>query len=179
MGYGFVETSSEEDANVAIEKLHQTELDGRKINVERATSTKTGKRLIRNNNTSNTNREANKNISNENNPNTSSYTNKNNSNRSNRPRINNNTKDGQQKTGNRNPPKVIPKKESSEKSEIREKIIPSYRNIKKPQVPREPSETKLYVANIPFSLTDEDLAKEFTFTSFDCVSAKVIVNKKK
>ena len=39
---------------------------------------------------------------------------------------------------------------------------------------REHSNTELYVANIPFSLTDEELQQEFS--QFGCVSATVIIN---
>jgi len=230
MGYGFIELS-ESDAEVVIEKLHHTELDGRTINVERATSTRATKprRPKPRRNTANRSDKArNTNIQpvektkptpKESQPPKESKVPR-------EPKIPREPKEPREPRAPKEPreprePK-IPREPREPKvpREPREPKVP--REPREPKVPREPkiqrepreskfqkesqssnetppntargtkrkanrepkpkpaerelSDTKLYVANIPFSLKDESLAK--IFSDYGCIEAKVIVNRK-
>ena len=139
MGYGFVEIA-DKDVENAVEKLHHTELDGRQINVEKATSTKPKRKTRRVTRQPNTNNKKSESTEANSSPKEKS------------------TRPAPVKRDNTNRPKPKP------------------RQPRASPVPRESSETKLYVANIPFSLTDSELAEHFS--DLGKVEAKVIVNKK-
>lgn len=134
MGYGFVEIP-DKDVDLVISKLHHTELDGRQINVEKATSTKPKRKTKR----------------------------------PQRPRKTNTKSE----SGETQP--AAPKTEKTTKpAPVKKEKKPRRTNTN--TTPREASDTKLYVANIPFSLTDAELAA--VFAEYGKVEGKVIVNKK-
>lgn len=134
MGYGFVEIP-DKDVDLVISKLHHTELDGRQINVEKATSTKPKRKTKR----------------------------------PQRPRKTT-TEPGESQP-------AAPKTEKTTKpAPVKKEKKPVTRRTNPNPTPREASETKLYVANIPFSLTDAELAA--VFADYGKVEGKVIVNKK-
>lgn len=182
MGYGFVEIA-DEDVDTAVSKLHHTELDGRQINVEKATSTKPKKktrRTTRSPNTSTNNREEGDVVSKDR-PRRSTPAKREQKPREDRP--------PRQPREDRPPREPRTQREPRAPREPKEKQAPrppreprppraprAPREPKATPVPREASETKLYVANIPFALTDDELAKHFS--EFGNVVGKVIVNKK-
>ena|SRR3990167_667188 len=135
MGYGFVEIP-DKDADLVISKLHHTELDGRQINVEKATSTKPKRKTKR----------------------------------PQRPR----KPTTKSESGESQP--AAPKTEKTTKPAPVKKEKKPTRRVNTSSTPREASDTKLYVANIPFSLTDAELAA--VFADYGKVEGKVIVNKK-
>lgn len=170
MGYGFVEID-EKDFAKAVEKLHKSELGGRTINLERATSA--------NPNSSNTN-------------NTKQQTTK----FRKRPYYNNKRYKVVNLPEKKEKPTIVPN--SAEPQPKQKKIESKKRNFRtkprektensEPKVrtkskrppkkvdnePRELSTDELYVANIPFSLTDAEL--QDAFKEYECVSATVIIN---
>ena len=136
MGYGFVEIP-DKDVDLVISKLHHTELDGRQINVEKATSTKPKRKAKR----------------------------------PQRPR-----KTPTKSESGESQPAAAPKEKTTKPAPAKKEKKQPRRNTNTNATPREASETKLYVANIPFNLTDADLAG--VFASYGKVEGKVIVNKK-
>jgi len=200
MGYGFVEIE-EKDFQTAFEKLHKSLLDSRTINLEKATSTNSNKqtkkprRGRRPNNkrkTNNNNKAGAPSGDSEAKPATAAAEpapsndkpaapKKRRPNRKKRPAPSNNASgnpvDGQavvveKESGapvqnkSANAPAAAPKKQTRPR---KPKATPIASTQK-----REHSTTELYVANIPFTLTEEELKEEFA--QFGCVSATVIIN---
>lgn len=192
MGYGFVEID-EKDYETAYEKLHKSQLDSRTINLEKATSTNSNKQTKKPRkprpNKRRTPKAAAGSDENSAKPATDSATpagaaKKKTKRRPRKPTVKKSTDknpvEGQAtvvESGSGAPagsskaapgaPGATGAKKTRPRKTPAQKRAPSTQK-------RELSTTELYVANIPFSLTDEELKQEFA--QFGCVSATVIVN---
>lgn len=186
MGYGFVEID-EKDYQTAFEKLHKSQLDSRTINLEKATSTNTNKQTKKPRKPRPNKRR---------NPKPAAGAEENSGAK---PATEQSTPAGEKPAApkKKRAPKKKPVKKANEKNpqEGQASVVEGASGApagtsnaapapRKPRVKktkpapstqkREHSNTELYVANIPFSLTDEELKQEFA--QFGCVSATVIIN---
>lgn len=193
MGYGFVEID-EKDYETAVEKLHKAQLDSRTINLEKATSTNSNKQTKKPRKPRPNKRKTKPAGATEGSP-AKPATEQSTAPAGDKPAATGAPK--KKKVQKRKPSAkkatTDPKKPQEGPASVVEgesgapagtSNAPAARKprTKKPkaapstqqQQKREHSNTELYVANIPFSLTDEELKQEFS--QFGCVSATVIIN---
>ena len=192
MGYGFVEID-EKDYQTAFEKLHKSQLDERTINLEKATSTNSNKQTKKP-------RKPRQNKRKTGGPNTKaggspaaeSKATTNEQATGDKPAAGAAAAKKKRNTRRKKKPATSAKPEAGQAAVVENGSGAPAANsaapaaAKKPRAPKKPkapaataqkrdhSNTELYVANIPFTLTDDELKQEFA--QFGCVSATVIIN---
>jgi len=167
LGYGFVEMDNEEDANKAVQLLNKQDIDGRAVNVEVAKPRDETKKE-NTDATDNTNAESKRGSS--------------------RGRGRGGRSRGRGRGGRGfgrgNGPSSFRPRGTGEQQQ-QQPANANTNTSPKPQVPREkkeenrtPSQTMLFVANLPFKLDDESFSKIFKDANLTFKSAHVVKNQR-